>query len=463
MTLKDLIIIGGGPGGYSSAIRGTQRGLKVTLIEYDRLGGTCLNRGCIPTKTLLHHANLFSSVSRSPVFGTQPIPFHFEKIFEAKENVVQKVVGGIQALLAAHQVEVIKGTAAFSNPHTLSVTRENGTVEEIQGRSIVIAAGAKSEPDPILKVDGERILGTDHALNLKILPKSLVVIGGGRRGTEFASFFNCFGTKVTLIEKEAQILPKMDREISIRLRTILTRQGVKVLTGTRVLGVEFSGEGVILTLESKKGVEKIEREKVLVPGTRKGNFEALHLEKAGIEAKEGFIRVDPHFQTPAKNTFAVGDAIGGHLSAHHALATGLSLIDHLTGKDFSYNERHIPSCVYTRPEAASIGLTQEEAEKSQEVAVGKFPFAGAGQAQTMMEEDGIVKFVVDKKYGEILGVHILGPKATELIGMASVAMKNELPVEMLSSLILPHPSLSEVVEEAVWDLKNEAIHSLRNW
>ena len=214
--MKDLIIIGGGPGGYSSAIRGTQRGLKVTFIEYDRLGGTCLNRGWIPTKTLLHHSNLFSTVSRSPVFCTQPIPFHFEKIFEAKDNVVQKVVGGIQALLAAHQVEVIKGTAAFANPHTLSVTRENGTVEEIQGKSIVIAAGAKSEPDPILRGDGERIIGTDHALNLKILPKSLVVIGGGRRGTEFASFFNCFGTKVTLIEKEAQILPKMDREISIR-------------------------------------------------------------------------------------------------------------------------------------------------------------------------------------------------------------------------------------------------------
>jgi len=461
--LKDLIIIGGGPGGYSAAIRGAQRGLKVTLIEEDRLGGTCLNRGCIPTKTLLHYAYLYTSVSRSPVFGAQPIPLHYEKIIEAKDSVVKKVVGGIQALLGAHQVGVIKGKAAFATPHTVSVTRENSTGEEIQGKSIVIAAGAKSEPDPILKVDGERMIGTDHVLNLKILPKSLVVIGGGRRGTEFASFFNCFGAKVTLIEKEAQILPKMDREISIRLRTILTRQGVKVLTGTRVSGANHSDEGVALTLEGKKGVEKIEAEKVLEPGTRKGNLEALHLEKAGIEAKEGFIQVDPHFQTSAKNIFAVGDAIGGHLSAHHALATGLSLIDHLTGKDFSYNERHIPSCVYTRPEVASIGLTQEEAEKAQEVVVGKFPFAGAGQAQTMMEEDGIVKFVVDKKYGEILGVHILGPRATELIGMASIAMKNELTVEMLNSLILPHPSLSEVVEEAVWDLKNEAIHSLRNW
>lgn len=461
--MKDLIVIGGGPGGYSVAIRGAQRGLKVTLIEHDRLGGTCLNRGCIPTKTLLHYANLYSSVSRSPVFGTQPIPFHYGKIVEAKDNVVQKVVGGIQALLAGHQVEVIKGRAAFMSSQALSVTRENDAREEMQGKSIVIATGAKSEPDPMLKIDSEKIIGTDDVLSLKTPPKSLVVIGGGRRGTEFATFFNSFGTKVTLIEREAQILPRRDREISIRLRTILTRQGIRILVGTRASGADYSSGGITLTLEGKKGIEKIEAEKVLVPGTRKANIENLQLEEAGIQAKDEFIRVNRVLETSVKNIFAVGDVIGGHLSAHHALATGLSLIDHLTGKGFPYNERHIPSCVYTRPEVACIGLTQEEAEKTQEVVVGKFPFAGVGQAQTMMEEDGIAKFIVDKKYGEILGVHILGPRATELIGMASVAMKNELTVEMLNSLILPHPSLSEAVQEAVWDMKNEAIHSLKNW
>jgi dihydrolipoamide dehydrogenase len=461
--LKDLIIIGGGPGGYSAAIRGAQRGLKVTLIEQDRLGGTCLNRGCIPTKTLLHQAYLYASVSRSPVFGGQPIPFHYEKIIDVKDSVVKKVVGGIQSLLAAHQIEVIRGKAAFVNFHTLSVTRENEVREEMQGKSIVIAAGAISEPDPVLRVDGERIIGTDHVLSMKTMPGSLVVIGGGRRGVEFASFFNSFGAKVTLIEKEAQILPKMDREISIRLRTVLTRQGIKVLTGTRVTGVDLSAAAPTLTIEGKKGAEKLDAEKVLVPGTRKGNFEGLHLEKAGIKVMDGFIQVDPRFETSAKDVFAVGDAAGGHLSAHHALATGLSLVDHLTDRVASYNERHVPSCVYTRPEAASLGLTQEEAEKGQEIVVGKFPFAGAGSAQAISEDDGIVKFVVDKKFGEILGVHILGARATELIGMASVAMRNELTVEMLESLVLPHPSLSEVVEEAVWDLKNEAIHSLRNW
>jgi len=461
--VKDLIIIGGGPGGYSAAIRGAQRGLKVTLVEQDRLGGTCLNRGCIPTKTLLHHANLYFSVSRSPVFGGQPVPFDYGKIIDAKDNVVKKVVGGIQSLLAAHQVEVINGTAQFINPLTVSITRENESREEVQAKSIIIAAGAVSEPDPVLKIDGKRIIGTDHVLNLKTLPESLVIIGGGRRGTEFAFFFSSFGTKVTLIEKEAQILPKMDREISIRLRTILTRQGLKVLTGARVIGADLSFDPLTLTVETKKGTEKVSAERVLVPGTRKGNLAALHLEKAGIKQRDGFTEVDSRFETSAKCIFAVGDAQGGHLSAHHALATGLSLIDHLTGKGFSYNAKHIPSCVYTRPEAASLGLTQEEAEKDQEIMVGKFPFAGAGSAQAISEEDGIVKFVVDKKYGEILGVHMLGPRATELIAMAAVAMRNELTVEMLSSLVLPHPSLSEVVEEAVWDLKGEALHSLRNW
>jgi dihydrolipoamide dehydrogenase len=448
---------------YLVEIRGAQRGLKITLIEEDRLGGTCLNRGCIPTKTLLHHADLYASVSKSKVFGDQSIPVHYEKIVEAKDEVVKKVVGGIQRILAAQQVEVIKGEASLINPSTASVTKPDRSKEEVQGKSIVIATGAKSEPDPILRVDGERIIGTEEALNLNTFPKSLAVIGGGRRGVEFATFFNTFGTKVTLIEKEAQILPRMDREISVRLRAILVRQGIKVLTNTVVSNVDTSGEFPVLVVLGKKGTEKIEAEKVLVPGTRKANLKNLSLERAGIQTKDGFISVNQNFETSVKGVFAVGDVMGGHLSAHHALATGLSLIDHLTGKEISYNERQIPFCVYTKPEVASIGLTQEEAEKGQEIVVGKFPFAGAGMAQCIGEEDGVVKFVVDKKYGEILGVHIIGPQATELISMAALAMKNEFTVDMIGSIILPHPSLSEAITEAVWDLKNEAIHSLKNW
>jgi dihydrolipoamide dehydrogenase len=463
MTLKDLIIIGGGPGGYSAAIRGTQRGLKVTLIEQDQLGGTCLNRGCIPTKTLLHYAYLYTSVSKSKVFGDQSIPVHYEKIVAAKDDVVKKVVGGIQTILAANQVEVIKGKASFSNPNKLSVIKVDQTREEIQGNSIMIATGARSEPDPVLKIDGEKIIGTEEALNLKKFPRSLIVIGGGRRGTEFATFFNSFGTKVTLIEREAQILLRVDREISIRFRAILNRQGIKVFTNTKVTAIDCSSELPTLTVEGKKGIEKIKAEKILVPGTRKANIEDLHLEKPGVEINDGFVSVNRNFETSSRGIFAVGDVIGQHLSAHHALATGLSLIDYLTGKEISYNARQIPFCVYTWPEIAGMGMTQEEAEKGKEILIGKFPFAGAGRAQSMVEEDGIVKFVVDKKYGEILGVHILGPQATELISIVSLVMKNELTVEMLGSAIFPHPSLSEAVEEAVWDLKNEAIHSLKNW
>jgi dihydrolipoamide dehydrogenase len=376
---------------------------------------------------------------------------------------VKKVVGGIQTILAAKQVEVIKGKASFVDPNTISVIKSDRSQEEIQGKSIVIATGAKSEVDPVIRVDGEKVIGTDEVLKLKKLPTSLVVIGSGRRGIEFATFFNSFGTKVTLIEKEAQILPKMDREISVRLRAILVRQGIKVLVNIVVSNVDSSGDFPVLMVLGKKGIEKIRAERVLYPGTRKANIEDLQLEKAGIQTKDGFISADQHFETSVKGVFALGDVIGKHLSAHHALATGLSLADYLTEREVSYNERLIPSCAYTNPEVASIGMTQEEAEKGQEIKVGKFPFAGAGMAQSMGEEDGIVKFIVDKKYGEILGVHILGPHATELISLASVAMKNELTVEMLGSIIFPHPSLSEAVEEAIWDLRNEAIHSLKNW
>jgi len=461
--LKDLIIIGGGPGGYSAAIRGIQRGFKVAVIEQDRLGGTCLNRGCIPTKTLLYYAHLYSSVVQSPVFGDQSIPFHFEKIIDAKDEVVNKVVSGIQRLLAAHQVDVIKGKASFINPHTILVNKPDQSKEEIQGKSIIIATGAKSEADPILKVDGEKVIGTDDVLNLKALPKSIIIIGGGRRGIEFATFFNSFNVKVTLIEKEAQILPKMDREISIRLRAIMNRQGIKILNSTKVTGIDMSGESLILTVEGRKGVEKIEAEKVLIPGTRKAEIATLNLEGAGVQTKDGFVSVNENLETTVRGVFAVGDVIGQSLSAHHALATGLSLIDRLTGKKVSYNSNQIPFCVYSNPEVASIGMTQEEAEKEQEVLVGKFPFAGAGRSQTLSEEDGIVKVVSSKKYGEILGVHLLGPQATELISMASLAMKHELTVDMLGAAILPHPSLSESIGEAVWDLKNEALHSLKNW
>lgn len=461
--MRDLVIIGGGPGGYSTAIRGAQRGLKVTLIEQDLLGGTCLNRGCIPTKTLLHHAYLYASFNKSKAFGDPPLPFHYGKIIEAKDEVVKKVVGGIQKILVAHQIDVIKGEASFANPKTISVIKSDQSREEIQGKSMVIATGARSEVDPLIRLDGEKILGTEEVLNLKTLPQSLVIIGGGRRGLEFATFFNSFGSRVTLVEKEPQILPRMDHEISIRMRAILVRQGIKLLTNTVVSNVDASGNSPVLTLLGKKGIEKIQAEKVLYPGTRKAQIENLQLEKAGIQTQDGFVSVNRHFETSTKEVFAVGDVIGQQLSAHHALSTGLSLVDHLTGGEVSYDARQIPYCVYTRPEIASIGVTQGEAEKTQEVLIGKFPFAGAGTAQCIGEEDGIVKVVVEKKYGEILGIHILGPQATELISLASIAMKNELPVEMLGSVIFPHPSLSETVGEAVWDLKNEAIHSLKNW
>ena len=460
--MRDLIIIGGGPGGYSAAIRGAQRGLKVTIIEQDRLGGTCLNRGCIPTKTLLHHAYLYASFTKSKAFGDPSLPFHYEKIIEAKDEVVKKVVGGIQKILAFQQIDVINGKASFVNPKKISVIKSDQSKEEIQGKSIIIATGARSEVDPILRVDGEKIIGTEEALDLKTLPTSLIVIGGGRRGIEFATFFNSFGSRVTLIDKEPQILPRMDHEISIRIRAILVRQGMKVLTNTVVSNVDTSGDSLVLTLLGKKGIEKIQAEKVLYPGTRKAHIENLQLGEAGIQTQDGFISINQHFETSTKGVFAIGDVVGQQLSAHHALSTGLSLVDHLTGREVSYDARQIPYCVYTKPEIASIGMTQEEAEKKYEILVGKFPFAGAGMAQCIGEEDGMVKFVVDKKYGEILGVHILGPQATELISLASLAMKNELTIEMLGSAIFPHPSLFEAVEEAVWDLKNEAIHSLKS-
>ncbi len=458
----DLIVLGGGPGGYSSALRGAMKGLKVCLIERERLGGTCLNWGCFPTKSLLHDSQLFSELGSSQ-FLEGEIKLRFEKVMERKDKVIHNLVNGIETILINRGVMIVQGNGRLVDSKNLIVKKEDGSEVTINGERMIIATGAILDSSPFW-TDGERILLSRDALSLKGLPRSLAIIGCGRRGVEFGTIFRGFGCEVFLIEKGDRILPREDLEISHRLRRILAMQGMKVMVHTEATDARISEKGkVILSLNTKKGLEQIEVEKVLIPGKRLGNIEDLGLENVGITLEGGFIRVNEHLETSVSGTYGVGDVNGRGFLAHKALVEGILSVDQFTGKSMKIDLRLLPRCTYTSPEVGSIGLTQKEAEeRGEEIEVGKFPIAASGRAATIGKDQGVLKIVFGKRYGEILGVHILAPQATELISIASLAMRNEIGVEELKAAVYGHPTLSEAFFEAALDVKGEAIHFLKS-
>jgi dihydrolipoamide dehydrogenase len=458
----DLIIIGSGPGGYLPAILSAQKGLNAAIIEKRDLGGTCLNRGCIPSKALIKEAQLWDEIKKSGSVKdkNEAIGF-FRRAMEKKDVAVNQVVSGLRNLLNRERITVINGEASFSDPRTIDVKRDGKIAERVKSDRILIASGAVWKEKPELKRDGQWILWTDDVLKMTDLPTSLTIVGGGRFGVEFATFFNTFGVKVTLIEKENRILPKMDREISIRYRVLLTKNNIKVLTETEAVASEISREGssVNLKIVQKGKEEKLEVQKVLVTGNRWGNVEGLDLGKASLNLKDGFLPVDLHMKTPVPGIFAAGDVVGKGFFAHKAFQEGRTAVENMTGKECQINYRLIPNCVYSYPEAASIGLTEEEAKNEfGDVAIGKFPFMACGQSIATGNQEGMVKIISEKKYGEILGVHILGPHATELIHLGAMAMKHEIGVEEIKQMIFAHPTFSEAFFEAALDTHGEAIH-----
>ena len=461
----DLIIIGSGPGGYLSAILSGQKGLNVAIIEKAEWGGTCLNRGCIPSKALIKEAQLWEDIKKSgSVRDTNGAIDFFRRAMGKKDMAISQVVSGLRNLLNRERITVINGEASFIDPRTIDVKRDGKTTEKVTSDRILIASGAVWKEKPELRRDGKWILWTDDVLKMNDLPTSLAIVGGGRFGVEFATLFNTYGTKVTLIERENRILPKMDREISIRYRVLLTKNNIKVLTETEAVASEISREGRSINLKvvQKGKEEKLEVQIILVTGNRRGNVDGLDLEKASLNLKDGFLPVDLHMKTPVPGIFAAGDVVGKGFFAHKAFQEGRTAIGNMTGKECQMNYRLIPNCLYAYPEAASLGLTEEEAKSEYgDVAIGKFPFMACGQSIATGNQEGMVKIISEKKYGELLGVHILGPHATEMIHLGAMAMKHEIGVEEIKQMIFAHPTFSEAFFEAVLDTDGEAIHIMK--
>jgi dihydrolipoamide dehydrogenase len=450
----DLVVIGSGPGGYSAAIRAGQYGLKTALVERQaRLGGTCLLVGCIPTKSLLQTADVWQRFVHSRDEGIQceNPRLDYPKVKERKDGIVSKHSKGVEMLLKRAKVERIAGYATLRDKGKVEVKTDSGT-QVLEARNIIIATGSEARMLPGLEPDPEVILTNIEILNLTAVPKSLIIIGAGAVGVEFASIFQRFGTEVTVIEMLPRIVPVEDEDISKELERNFRKQKIRVETGARAENIRKDGAGVKLTLTTKEGKqEELEAEKLLVAVGRKPNTENIGLEKTKVVLDRGFIQVDEHQQTAEPGVYAIGDVVAGTPQlAHVATREGMIAVAHMAGKPaVPVNKNRIPGCTYTEPGIGSVGLTEAQARAAgRKVKVGRFPFAGNSRASILGHHEGFVKVVADEAYGEILGVHIIGPEGFEAIAEAVAAMEAEATVEVMMQAIHAHPTLYEAVGEA---------------
>jgi dihydrolipoamide dehydrogenase len=459
-TKRSITVIGGGPGGYVAAIRAAQLGAQVVLIEKDTLGGTCLNRGCIPTKALLQSAEVYSLVKDAENFGVhvENASLDFSSAMEWKETTVKRRVGGVISLMRKNKIKVIKGTGTFVEPTTVKIVESK---EKIKSNSIIIATGSKPAKVPIKGIDESGVINSDNALAMNHLPRSVLVIGGGVVGLEFAQILSRMGAKVTVVEIMPQILPGEDTEIAQTLASGLREQGIEIYCGATINSIKSttSGESKVLFTTTAGGEELRAVEKVLLAAGRRANIDDTGIEELGITLDKGSIVVNEHMETNIPGIYAVGDVVGGLMLAHVAMAEGKCAAENIMGLDSTMDYRAIPRCIYTSPEMAGVGLTEAEANKRyQDVRIGRFPFIANGRASTLNETKGLVKIIADAKYGEILGVHILGPQASELIAEAVLAIQWGATCEELASCIHAHPTLSEAVMEASLGVDKRAIH-----
>ncbi len=460
--LRDLVIIGGGPGGYEAAIRASQLGANVTLIEEDKLGGTCLNRGCIPTKSLYKNAGALEAVKSMAEFGVSVGEYTFDMAIaqKRKNEVVGKLVSGIEQLLKGNGVEVVRGRASFKGAKTLNVITAEGA-EEITATNIIIATGSSPSEVPVPGIEDHRVVTSDELLNFEHVPKSLAILGGGVVGVEFAGIFASLGTEVTIIEFLPKILYRLDDELSKKLTVYLKKQGIKILTGSMLKEVQSSEDGLKITVENGKGPEEIYSDYLLAAAGRKPNTQGLDLEVSEIEYDKKGIKVDANYETSVKGVYVIGDAIGGVMLAHAASEEGKVCVENIYGHSSEVAYGAIPSCEFTFPEAASVGMTEEEAkEKNVEYIIGKSMFGANGKALTMAEGEGFVKVMAEKESHKIIGVHIMGPHASDIVHQGSMAIHCGLTVEDIKESVFAHPTLSEVFYEAVCGCIGEAIHSM---
>ncbi|HKB68590.1 MAG TPA: dihydrolipoyl dehydrogenase [Pyrinomonadaceae bacterium] len=461
----DVTIIGSGPGGYVAAIRAGQLGLKVAMIEKDtRLGGTCTLRGCIPTKQMLMSAHVYEQMQHAADFGVQAtgIQLAFEDVQKRKNKVVLKNTKGIEYLMKKNKVTVFKGTGKLALPGKVEVTGADGAKQILETKNIIIATGSVVRPIPGFETDGVHVVNSDHILELKDVPKSLIVMGAGAVGVEFASVYSRFGAETTVVELMPRLVPLEDEEVSKELEKSFRKRGIKSQLDTKLEKLEKTDAGVVVTGKTSKGeAVRLEAEMLLVAVGRMPFTEGLGLEGSKIKVEKGFIQVDEYQQTAEKGVYAIGDVVPTPLLAHLASKEGIVAVEHLAGQKNvrPINLRLVPNCTYCDPEVASVGLTEAKAkEQGYDVKIGKFPMSASGKARILGEEEGFVKIVGEGKYDEILGVHIIGPHATELIAEACVAMQLESTAEELGRTMHAHPTVSETVMEAAEDVHGLALH-----
>lgn len=458
----DIAIIGGGPGGYVAAIYAGKKKAKVCLIERDELGGTCLNRGCIPTKALIHSANIVSEIKQAKRFGiiTRDVQIDWNTIQKNKETIVKTLTKGVENLLKANGVKTYKGTAKLLDKNTIEITYHTGQKETITAQKIILATGSSPVIIPIPGYDLPGVITSDEALSLDALPESMLIIGGGVIGIELGYIYNTMGVDITIVEMLPQILPRQDEEIQKELRKILERQGIKIYTSSKVKAIEKTEDKLITTFETQEGVKQITTDRVLMAAGRKPNTEAV--KDLNLDIQKTGITVDEYLRTNIQNIYAIGDVTGKSMLAHVASHQGITAAKNALGQNKKMDYKVIPGCIYTSPEVASVGLTEQEARQKYKdnIKIGRFPFIASGKALTLGERQGFVKIISDSKYNEILGVHILGPNATELAAEAALAIKLECTAEELADTIHAHPTLSEAVMEASFDLLGEPIHKM---
>jgi len=458
----DVVVIGSGPGGYVAAIRAGQLGLRTAIVEKDgKYGGTCLHVGCIPTKVLLHDAYFFDQVKDARRFGVEIADYklNFEKVMSHKDIVVKKLAIGVEGLLKKNRVTTVVGFGRIKHPRLVEVTAADGAKTEIETKNILLATGSEAKFFPGMEPDGKGILTNREVLALRTQPKSMVVIGAGAVGIEFASCFNSFGTKVTVVEMLPQVVPLEDEEVARELEKILTKRGIKFRTGTKTESIKRAKDGYDVTLGGATS-ETVNVEAVVVAVGRRPMTEGIGIENTRAKVERGFVKVDRFMQTDEPGVYAIGDIVPTPMLAHVASAEGILAVERIAGKPVEpIHYDRIPSVTYCDPQVGSVGLTEKKAkERGHEVKTGKFPFVGIGKASVEGENDGFVKIVADAKYGEILGVHILHARAGELIPEAMALMNGEMTVEALVHAVHPHPTLSEAIGEAAHAYFGHAIH-----
>jgi dihydrolipoamide dehydrogenase len=459
----DLIVIGSGPGGYVSAIRASQLGMNVGVVEKAELGGVCLNWGCIPTKSLLKSAQVFEYLSHAKDYGVNidgEATADFPSMINRSREVAKGMSKGIEFLFKKNKIEVIEGSAKLTKDKKVEVTNQDGEKQTLSAKHVLLATGARSRELPNLKQDGKKIIGYREALAMDKKPNSMVVVGSGAIGSEFAYFYNTIGAKVTLVEYMDNVVPLEDEEVSKQLGRSLKKSGIKVMTKSEVVDVDTSGDGVKVVVKTKKGEETIEADVVLSAVGIAPNVENIGLEEAGVKLEKGRIKVDEFYRTSVAGIYAIGDIVPGQALAHVASAEGIVCIEKISGKDVEpLNYNNIPACTYTAPEVASVGMTEKMAkEAGYELKIGKFPFSASGKASAVGHKEGFVKLVFDAKYGELLGAHLIGANVTEMIAELVTARKLETTGHEIIKTVHPHPTMSEAVMEAAAAAYGEVIH-----